>query len=208
MPRPHRLAGLAAAALLLGAAPAVAKGPPKPLEEWPCGTPFAGPLAAEMLWPGADAQPAAEGAWEADPVARRLVEFLTAGENSPAMGQREIEDFTARNGALNPETSRRVVAGMAERGNKLRVILLEGIKKQIIKSHVLAAAIDENTTQLGAVKASADGRDAAAALAEARRQNLSGLDDADDTAAQLCHRLVYDETKLKTLAAAVMAHTR
>ena len=204
----RRLAGISlVGALLLAAVPALAKGPPRPLSDWPCDTPFAGPLDAAMLWPGADEHGAAAGAWEADPVAHRLVDFLTAGENSPAMGQREVEDYVARNGALKPETSLRVVAGMVERGNKLRLILLEGIKKQIIKSHVLAAAVDENTAQLGTMTASADGRSAAAALSEARRQNLDMLDDADDTAAQLCHRLVYDEAKLKTLATALRAHT-
>src|SRR6185312_1628268 len=167
----RRLAGISlVGALLLAAVPALAKGPPRPLSDWPCDTPFAGPLDAAMLWPGADEHGAAAGAWEADPVAHRLVDFLTAGENSAAMGQREVEDYVARNGALKPETSLRVVAGMVERGNKLRLILLEGIKKQIIKSHVLAAAVDENT-------------------------------------AQLCHRLVYDEAKLKTLATALRAHT-
>ena len=208
MTKAHHLARYAGACIWLLAtmAPGLAAGPPKPLPDWPCDTPFAGPLEAQMLWPGIDQPLALAGAWEADPVAHRLVDFITAGENSPAMGQREIEEFTANNGPFAPETSVRILSGMIERGNKLRMILLEGIKMQIIKSHVLAAAIDENNAQVQ--KVASAGREAdAAALTEARRQNLHMLDDADDSAAQLCHRLVYDETKLKTLAAAIRAHT-
>jgi hypothetical protein len=98
---------------------------------------------------------------------------------------------------------------MVERGNKLRMILLDGIKQQIIKSHVLAVAIDENSAQLAAAKARTDARHTEpATLSETRRQNLDMLDDADDMAAHLCHRLVYDETKLKSLAATLRAHTQ
>jgi hypothetical protein len=194
----RNLAGfaVAGAVLLATVAPGLAKGPPTPLTDWPCDTPFAGPLEAKMLWPGAGELLAPAGAWKADPAAYRLVNFLTAGENSPAMGQREIEDFVENNGPLKPETSLLVVSGMVERGNKLRMILLDGIKQQIIKSHAAA-------------KARTDARHTEpATLSETRRQNLDMLDDADDMAAHLCHRLVYDETKLKSLAATLRAHTQ
>lgn len=185
------------------AVPAFAKGPPKPLSDWPCDTPFAGPLEPQMLWPGAE--PRAEGTWREDPLARQLVEFLTAGENSPAMGENEIATVTAAHGKLPRETALLTVSGMVERGNKLRLILLEGIKQQIIKSHVLAEAIDGDAVKIDA--AEKQGEDAAS-LKEARRQNLRGLDDADDTAEHLCHRLFYDETKLRRLADALRAHTQ
>jgi hypothetical protein len=207
----RNLAGfaVAGAVLLATVAPGLAKGPPTPLTDWPCDTPFAGPLEAKMLRLGAGELFAPAGAWKADPAAYRLVNFLTAGENSPAMGQREIEDFVENNGPLKPETSLLVVSGMVERGNKLRMILLDGIKQQIIKSHVLAVAIDENSAQLAAAKARTDARHTEpATLSETRRQNLDMLDDADDMAAHLCHRLVYDETKLKSLAATLRAHTQ
>jgi hypothetical protein len=194
---------LLAIALFMLATPAFAKGPPKPLPDWPCETPFAGPLEPSMLWPGATPQP--EGVWLQDPTARPLVEFLTAGENSPAMGEREIEDVAAKRGALGPETALLVVAGMVERGNKLRLILLAGIKQQIIRSHVLADAIASDQAKLDAV--AKQGSDDAS-LKEALRQNTNGLDDANDTAEHLCHRLVYDETKLRRLADRLKQHTR
>lgn len=190
------------------AGPAFAKGPPQPLPDWPCETPLAGPLEPDMLWPGAGARP--DGAWHEDPAARHLVEFLTAGENSPAMGQREIEEFTAQHGPVEPETALLVVSGMVERGNVLRRVLLKGIKDQIIKSHVLADAVAAGDAKIDAAEkqGSADARQQAATLKEARRFNLAGLGDANDTAERLCHRLVHDETKLRTLAVALRAHTR
>lgn len=189
------------------AVPALAKGPPKPLPDWPCDTPFAGPLEPGMLWPGA---PAIEGDWHQDPAARELVDFLSASENSPAMGEREIADYAEKHGPVPQATALRVVAGMVERGNVLRRILLKGIKEQIIRSHVLADAVAGNAAAIDTAEKQGgdDGKSAAAAQQEARRQNLGGLDDADDTAERLCHRLVYDETKLRRLAEALKAHTR
>lgn len=200
----------AAALLLALAVPCLAKGPPRPLADWPCDTPFAGPLDAAMLWPGIDGRAAAEAAWQQDAVARRLVDFLTAGENSPGMGQREIEAFAEKNGPFPPDTALRVVAGMVERGNALRRILLQGIKQQIIKSHVLAEAVAADSAKIAAAEQqdTDEARHHVAALKEVRRQNLEGLDDADDTAAHLCHRLVYDEAKLRRLADTLKAHTR
>lgn len=194
--------------LCLGCAlPAFAKGPPKPLSDWPCDTSFAGPLEPAMLWPGAGA---ADGDWRQDEKTRALVDFLTAGENSPAMGEREIADYAEKNGPVPQHTALLVVAGMVERGNTLRQILLKGIKDQIIRSHVLAEAVAENAAGIDAAEqqGNEEGKHQAAALGEARRQNLNGLDDTDDMAEHLCHRLVYDETKLRRLAAALKAHTQ
>jgi hypothetical protein len=192
---------------LVSGLPAVAKGPPKPLPEWPCSGSLAGPLEPAMLWPGAT-PPA--GGWESDPAARELVDFLTAGENSPAMGEREIADYAEKHGPLPLPTSLRIVAGMVERGNVLRQILLKGIKDQIIRSHVLADAVASDQAAIAAAEQQSG--DAAkrqtAELMETRRQNLNGLDDAGDTAERLCHRLTYDETKLRRLAAALKAHTQ
>ena len=194
--------------LALSSLPAFAKGPPKPLPDWPCSTPFAGPLEPGNLWPGAAARP--EYAWHDDLVARHLVDFLTASENSPAMGEQEIADFTAKHGPVKSETAILVVSGMVERANVLRRVLLKGIKDQIIRSHVLADVVAEDTAKLAAAEKddTADARQRAAEIKEARRQNLASLDDADDTAERLCHRLVYDETKLRRLAAALKAHTQ
>ena len=61
-------------ALVLGlaiAAPTLAKDAPQALSDWPCETPFAGPLEPEMLWPNVPARP--EGLWQSDPAAKRLV---------------------------------------------------------------------------------------------------------------------------------------
>jgi len=189
------------------AAPAFAKGPPKALPDWPCDTPFAGPLEPGMLWPGATAAP--DGAWHEDPRARALVEFLTAGENSPAMGEREVAAESEKHGPMPEPTALLIISGMVERGNSLRLILLKGIKDQIIRSHVLADEVAKNAADIDAAQkqGTADGRKQAAALDQARRQNLNALDDADDTAEHLCHRLVYDETKLRRLAAALKAQT-
>ncbi len=191
---------------LVSAAPAFAKGPPKPLPDWPCSGALAGPLEPAMLWPGA----APEGEWHEDPVARELVDFLAASENSPAMGEREIADYTEKHGPVPQPTALRVVAGMVERGNVLRQILLKGIKDQIIRSHVLAEVVAENAAAIDAAEKQPgdEAKRQAAQLVETRRQNLNGLDDADDTAERLCHRLTYDETKLRRLAAALKAHTQ
>lgn len=204
MPTKRLLALLLA---LLVALPAFAKGPPKPLPEWPCDTPFAGPLEPGMLWPGATPRP--ENAWHADLTARHLVDFLTASENSPAMGEQEIADFTAKNGPVTEEQAMLVVSGMVERGNVLRRVLLGGIKDQIIRSHVLAQVVADDSAQLAAAEkqATPEAAQKAAEIKEARRQNLAALDDADDVAGRLCHRLVYDETKLRRLATALKSHT-
>ncbi|MGO8919674.1 MAG: hypothetical protein ACLQJR_27560 [Stellaceae bacterium] len=199
---------LALILLFLGCAfPACAKGPPQPLPDWPCDTPFAGPLEPALLWPDAGV---ADGDWRQDQAARTLVDFLTASENSPAMGEREIADYAQKSGPVPQQTALRVVAGMVERGNGLRQILLKGIKDQIIRSHVLAEAVAENAAGIDAAEqqGTEDGKRQAAALKEARRQNLNALDDADEMAEHLCHRLVYDESKLRRLAAALKAHTQ
>ena len=120
------------------------------------------------------------------------------------MGEREIADYAAEKGPVRSETAFLVVSGMVERGNILRRVLLEGIKQQIIRSHVLADVVAQAAVDIDA--AQKEGKDAAALIA-ARRQNLNGLDDANDMAKHLCHRLVYDESKLKRLAAALKAHT-
>lgn len=194
--------------LLCLALPAFAKGPPHALPEWPCDTPFAGPLEPGMLLQGATAQP--EMAWHQDLAARHLVDFLTASENSPAMGKQEIEDFTAKNGPVSQATMLLVVSGMAERGNVLRKVLLKGIKDQIIRSHVLADVVAKDDADLAAAQQqdSAAARQKAAEIETARRQNLLALDDADDVADRLCHRLVYDETKLRQLATVLKEHAR
>jgi hypothetical protein len=192
---------------LVPALPAFAKGPPKPLPEWPCSGSLAGPLEPAMLWPGA-IPPA--GDWQEDQAARDLVDFLAAGENSPTMGEHEIEDYTAQHGLLPLPTSLRIVAGLVERGNVLRRILLKGIKDQIIRSHVLADAVAQESAAIAAAEQQPgdDAKRQAAELAETRRQNLNELDDAGDTAERLCHRLTYDETKLRRLATALKAHTQ
>jgi hypothetical protein len=199
-----------ALALSVAATPVFAKGPPKPLADWPCETPLTGPLDMEVLWPGAGASQPAEGAWEQDQVAHKLVNFLTAGENSPAIGQREIEEFAQRNGKLRHETAILVVSGMVERANKLRLILLHGIKQQIIKSHVLAEAVDGDAGKIDAVERqpSEEAQKQVTALKEARRQNLAQLDDTNEMAEHLCHRLVYDETKLRRLTDTLKANTQ
>src|SRR6185437_6042988 len=204
MPTKRLLALLLA---LLFALPAFAKGPPKPLPEWPCATPFAGPLEPGMLWPGATPRP--ENAWHADLATRHLVDFLTASENSPAMGEQEIADFTQKNGPVTEEQAMLVVSGMVERGNVLRRVLLGGIKDQIIRSHVLAQVVADDSAQLAAAEkdGTPEAAKKAAEIKEERRQNLAALDDADDTAEGLCHRLVYDETKLRRLATVLKAHT-
>lgn len=194
--------------LLFAACPALAKGPPKPLPDWPCAGSLPGPLEPGMLWPGATPQP--ENAWHDDLTARHLVDFLTASENSPAMGEQEIADFTEKHGPVTRETAMLVVSGMAERGNILRRVLLKGIKDQIIRSHVLADVVADDTAKLAAAakEGAPEAQKRASAIKEARRQNLMALDDADDTAERLCHRLVYDETKLRRLAAALKTHTQ
>ncbi len=198
---------LASAFIIAASSAALAKGPPKPLPDWPCDTPFFGPLEPAMLWPGAES--GTENSWEQDPAAREIVDFLTASENSPAMGQSWIEDFVAKHGPVKADTAQRVVAGMVERGNVLRKVLLAGIKREIIKSHVLAEAINDDEVKLAsAEKASGSEGSKANELKEARRQNLVMLDDTTDTVEHLCHRLVYDESKLRGLAAQLKAHTQ
>jgi hypothetical protein len=194
--------------LVVAACPALAKGPPKPLPDWPCAGSLPGPLQPGMLWPGATARP--ENAWHDDLAARHLVDFLTASENSPAMGEQEIVDFTEKHGPVTQATAMLVVSGMAERGNILRRVLLKGIKDQIIRSHVLADVVADDTAKLAAAEkeATPEALKRASDIKEARRQNLMALDDADDTAARLCHRLVYDETKLRRLATALKVHTQ
>ena len=46
------------------------------------------------------------------------------------------------------------------------------------------------------------------AIKKARFMNLRSLDDAGDGAEMLCHRYSYDESKAKTLAAALQLHTQ
>jgi len=196
------ISSFAAALLTAFAAPAFGKDAPQALPDWPCETPFAGPLEPAILWPGAPTR--SEGLWQRDPAAKRLVEFLTAGENSPAMGEREIDDYAKEKGPLAQETAFLVVSGMVERGNILRRVLLEGLKQQIIRSHVLAEVVAQAALDIEA--AQKQGKDAAPLVA-ARRQNINGLDDANDMAKHLCYRLVYDETKLRRLAAALKTHT-
>jgi hypothetical protein len=193
---------VAVAFVLALAAPALAKEAPQALTDWPCDTPFAGPLEPAMLWPDAPARP--EGLWQSDPAAKRLVEFLSAGENSPAMGEREIADYAKEKGPLRRETAFLVVSGMVERGNILRRVLLEGLKQQIIRSHVLADVVAQAAVDIEAAERQ---RKDTTSLVAARRQNLNGLDDANDMAKHLCHRLVYDENKLKRLAATLRLHT-
>jgi hypothetical protein len=208
---------------LLPAFPAVAKGPPQALPNWPCDTPIAGPLEADMLWPGMTAQ--AADALKDDPDAQRLAELIAATETPPGVGEREIASFAQKNGPLKPERAQRIVAAMVERGNALRRILLDGIKEQVARSRTLADAVADDNAKIAAAEqadggapvqvADAGGNPAPqpagpspAALRETLRQHLTQLEGADAVAQDLCRRLVFDERKLRRLAAALKARAQ
>jgi hypothetical protein len=160
-------------------------------------------------------------AWEADVQARQLVDFIASPENSANSGSRRIEEFVTDNGKLRPELAMLVLTGTAERINKIRDILIEGIRTHVIRSHILAEAVEENdkslalaaaeparppdTVKPGDVKPGDVKRDA---IQQARLRNLRSLDEAGDGAAMLCHRYSYDEGKAKALATALQQHTQ
>ena len=190
---------------------AAAGGPPGPLKDWPCPAPFADQLTPQGVWPAAlpAPLPSAE-AWSGDAEARGLVEFVASPENSPSSGIRHIEEFVQANGALRPELAMLVLTGMVERVNKIRDILIEGIRTHVIRSHILAEAVADNDASLAlaATAPSADSARPPEAIRKARFQNLRSLDDVGDGAEMLCHRYAYDESKAKALAAALQSHTR
>ena len=205
-----RCGGLAAMlfACLCGSAVAA---PPGPLKDWPCSAPFADQLTPQGVWPAALPSPLpAADAWSADPQAKALVEFVAGTENSPASGIRHIEEFVGDNGELRPELAMLVLTGIVERVNKIRDILIEGIRTHVIRSHILAEAVadDDASLALAATTPSTDPARQPEAIKKARFWNLRSLDDVGDGAEMLCHRYAYDESKAKALAAALQRHTK
>jgi hypothetical protein len=177
---------------------------------------FANQLRPEALWPAALPAPLPPpDAWEADAQARQLVDFIASPENSANSGSRRIEEFVNDNGKLRPELAMLVLTGTVERINKIRDILIEGIRTHVIRSHILAQAVEENDKSL-ALAAAEPAADPARqpdaikpdAIRQARLRNLRSLDEAGDGAAMLCHRYSYDEGKAKALAAALQQHTQ
>jgi len=202
------LAAMLFASLCGGAA---AAGPPGPLKDWPCSVPFADQLTPQGVWSTALPSPLpATEAWSADPRAHALVEFVASPENSPSSGIRHIEEFVHDNGELPPELAMLVLTGMVERVNKIRDILIEGIRTHVIRSHILAEAVADNDASLAlaATAPSADPAHQPEAIKKARFQNLRSLDNVGDGVEMLCHRYAYDESKAKALAAALQSHTR
>jgi hypothetical protein len=190
----------------LGCGSAIAAGPPGPLKDWPCAAPFADQLSPEAVWPTAlPTSLPAPGAWQADLRAKAIVEFIADTANSPRAGTQYIDDFAVAKGRLSPDLAMLVLSGLVERVNRIRDFLIEGIHTNVVRSHILAGAVAENEAHL-AQAAQQDGPDAAA-IRKARFANLRALDDAGDGAELLCHRYSYDETKVKTLAAALARQT-
>jgi hypothetical protein len=207
---------------LLPALPAFAKGPAQSLPNWPCDTPVSGRLEPGMLWPGAAAQPA--DALHDDAAAQQLADFLAASENSPGRGEREIASFAEKNGPVKTDRALRIVSGVIDRGNVLRGILLDGIKEQVARSHMLADAIAADNAKIAAAESDDSSSGGlgdmmngqqqpaapppAAVLKETLRQHVSQLESADDIAEGLCRRLVFDERKLRRLITALKARTQ
>ena len=185
---------------------ALAGGPPGPLKDWPCPVPFADRLTPEATWPAPlpGALPDVE-AWKADPQAKAIVEFVTSTENSPRMGAAYIDDFAKANGPIRPALAMLVLTGIVEQSNKIRDILIEGIHGDVVRSHILAGAVQQNDEHLA--QASADPAAQPDAIRKARLMNLRSLDNVGDGAEMLCHRYSYDETKAKALATALQQRT-
>ena len=166
----------------------------------------------DQVWPDPIPAPLpAADAWERDPEAKPLVEFIASPENSPKAGAARIDEFAASRGELRSELSLLVLTGMVERINKIRDILIEGIRTHVIRSHILADAVAENDRALAlsvAQPAAADPARQPEAIKKARFWNLRSLDDAGDNAEMLCRRYAYDEAKAKALAAALHQHTK
>ena len=205
-----RCAGLAAMLITSLCGNAVAGGPPGPLKDWPCAAAFSDQLTPQDVWP--TPLPAAlpdANAWSGDAQARTLVEFIASTENSPAAGARFIDDFARDNGGLRPALSMLVLTGMVERINKIRDILIEGIRTHVIRSHILAQAVADNddSLKLATTAPSPDPAHQPDAIRKARFWNLRSLDDVGDGAEMLCHRYSYDENKAKALAAALQRNT-
>lgn len=207
-----RVGGYAAAAALTALAhgTALAGGPPGPLKDWPCAAPFADRLTPEAVWPTAlpGAVPDVE-AWKSDPQAKAIVEFVTSSENSPRIGAQYIDDFAKANGPIRVEIAMLVLTGIVEQTNKIRDILIEGIHGDVVRSHILAGAVQQNDEHLAQAlhQASADPAAQPEAIQKARLSNLRSLDDIGDGAEMLCHRYSYDETKVKALAASLQHRT-
>jgi hypothetical protein len=185
---------------------------PAPLKDWPCQAEFADQLHSEALWPTALPAPLPPpDAWEADAQARQLVDFIASPENSAKSGSHRIEEFVNDNGKLRPELAMLVLTGTVERINKIRDILIEGIRTHVIRSHILAQAVEENDKSLALAAAEPVRQPDAIkpdAIQRARLRNLRSLDEAGDGAAMLCHRYSYDEGKAKALATALQQHTQ
>jgi len=212
----HRRVGAIALALaVIVQGTALAGGPPGPLKDWPCPAPFAARLTPEALWPTAlpGTVPSTE-TWKADPKARAIVEFVASPENSPRAGTQYIEDFAKANGGIRPDLAMLVLSGVVERANRMRDILIEGIHTAVVRSHILAGAVQQNDEHL--TQAQQQPSDDPAGQPEAirpdeikkaRLANLRSLDNAGDGADMLCHRYSYDESKAKALAAALQRAT-
>jgi hypothetical protein len=200
--------GLALAMVAHGVA--FAGGPPGPLKDWPCQAPFADRLTPEAMWPTALPGAVPEGeAWRSDAKARAIVDFVASPENSPRAGTQYIDEFAKTNGGIRPDFAMLVLSGIVEQTNKMRNILIEGIRTSVVRSHILASAVQQNDQHLAlAQKHSSD--DPAMqpdAINKARLWNLRTLDDIGDGAEMLCHRYTYDESKVKALAAALQRET-
>jgi hypothetical protein len=190
----------------LGAQRAEAAPPSGPLKDWPCPQPESDGFAAEALY--GKPLPAAlppQGAWEAEPAVRSVVEFAAATENTAPLGAEKIAGLAQASGANKRAALLLALAGIVERANGLRALIVEGIGRQVVNSRLVAETVAANDRDLAAL--GNDGSDAAIKrrkdLEQARFWNRRSLGEFEDSAELLCHRLDHAEKKTRALAAAI-----
>ncbi len=173
-------------------------------DDWPCKHKYRPTLVAASVWTG-PALPDGAGAWRDDAALREFVERIASPETSPKQGVAEIERFAATLAADGAETLTLLFAGLLDEINVYRRFAVDGIWEFTAKHRLLARVLAE--TEAAYLAVPYDGSTAS----EAERKRIEverfwqqrAFDDFEDEARYLCHRLVYLEGKLGTLARAI-----
>ncbi len=195
------LAALAALALATASARA------RTIDNWPCKMPYAEEIAAQSVW---DAPPPLrlDASWRDDDAVLKVVGYAIDPENNPERGKKAISALARKAGAGREKVLVKVFTGLVEETNGYYRIVIAGIRNFIIKAKILAGAVDANDAEIRALGASEADTARRRDIKQARFWNFRNMDDAEEEAEFLCHRLSYLKIKLRRLTEQIRAEMK
>lgn len=177
------------------------------IENWPCRTPYAEEIPAASVWESPPKLRLA-ASWRDDDAVLKVVGYAVNPENNPERGKKAISALARKAGAGRDDVLVKVFTGLVEETNGYYRIVIAGIRNFIIKAKILAGAVDANDAEIRALGASEADKARRRDVKQARFWNFRNMDDAEEEAEFLCHRLSYLKKKLRRLAEHIRAEMK